>query len=123
MFIAVTRLPNGSVYIDKEYFERYTEVDLVRHGYTKVDVPEDCLVSDFNDDLTFSLDKYNERKQKEENVERLDYLQSELDSLSQDMVQMYCGAVFTDAEYRKLRFREIHNEIRGILEKEPRIYQ
>lgn len=38
------------------------------YNYTKVEIDDkysDCQASDFNDDLTFSIEKYNARKQKE----------------------------------------------------------
>ena len=38
------------------------------YNYTKIQIDDkysDCISSDFNDDLTFSVEKYNARKQKE----------------------------------------------------------
>lgn len=69
MFIAITKLPNGSIYIDKDYFDRYSDVDLLKHGYMKIEVPEDCEVEDFTQDLVFSFENYNLRKQREKQVE------------------------------------------------------
>ena len=42
------------------------------YNYTKVEIDDkysDCQASDFNDDLTFSIEKYNARKQKQDNDE------------------------------------------------------
>ena len=84
MFIAIRKEPNGSLYMDKEIYSRTQEVqdkngnitiqplfsdeELSQspYNYTKVeidDVYSDCQESDFNDDLTFSIEKYNARKQ------------------------------------------------------------
>ena len=90
MFIVLRKEPNGSLYIDKEICSRtqevkdengnitiqplFTDEELAQppYNYTKVeidDVYSDCQVSDFNDDLTFSIEKYNARKQKQDNDE------------------------------------------------------
>ncbi len=90
MFIAIRKEPNGTLYIDKEIYSRTQEVQDEQgnitiqplfsdetlaqppYNYTKVeidDVYSDCQSSDFNDDLTFSIEKYNERKQKQDNDE------------------------------------------------------
>ena len=42
------------------------------YNYTKVEIDDkysDCQASDFNDDLSFNVDKYNARKQKQDNDE------------------------------------------------------
>ena len=80
MFIAIRKEPNGSLYMDKEIYSRTQEVQDENgnitiqplftdetlsqppYNYTKVeidDVYSDCQASDFNDDLTFSVEKYN----------------------------------------------------------------
>ena len=49
-----------------ETYDNYIE-----NGFTKVELDEqykDCTYFDFNDDLTFSVEKYNVRKQKENEV-------------------------------------------------------
>ena len=90
MFIAIRKEPNGSLYIDKDIYSRKQEVqdengDIIiqplftdetlsqpPYNYTKVEIDDkysDCQASDFNDDLTFSIEKYNARKQKQDNDE------------------------------------------------------
>lgn len=87
MIIGIKKLENGLLFIDKcRYnivFPRnkmgvtnrvYTDETLSNppYNYTKVeidDVYSDCQESDFNDDLTFNVDKYNARKQKQDNEE------------------------------------------------------
>ena len=84
MFIAIRKEPKGSLYIDKDIYSRtqevqdeqgnitiqplFTDETLAQppYNYTKVeiyDVYSDCQASDFNDDLSFNVDKYNARKQ------------------------------------------------------------
>ena len=87
MFIAIRKEPNGSLYIDKEIYSRTQEVQdqngnitiqplfsdetlsKLPYNYTKVEIDDkysDCQASDFNDeDLSFNIEKYNARKQKE----------------------------------------------------------
>lgn len=90
MFIAIRKEPNGTLYIDKEIYSRtqevqdengnitiqplFTDETLAQppYNYTKVEIDNqysDCQASDFNDDLTFNVEKYNARKQKENNDE------------------------------------------------------
>lgn len=84
MFIAIRKEPNGSLYIDKDIYSRTQEVQDENgnitiqplftdetlsqppYNYTKVEIDNqysDCQANDFNDDLTFSIEKYNARKQ------------------------------------------------------------
>ena len=86
MIIAIRKEPNGSLYIDKNIYSRTQEVQDENsnitiqplftdeilsqppYNYTKVEIDDkysDCQASDFNDDLTFNVEKYNARKQKE----------------------------------------------------------
>lgn len=90
MIIAIRKEPNGSLYMDKEIYSRTQEVQDEQgnittqplfsdetlskppYNYTKVEIDDkysDCQSSDFNDDLTFSIEKYNARKQKQDNDE------------------------------------------------------
>lgn len=86
MIIAIRKEPNGSLYIDKDIYSRTQEVideqgnitvqplfsdeilSQPPYNYTKVEIDgkySDCQASDFNDNLTFSIEKYTARKQKE----------------------------------------------------------
>lgn len=80
--IAIRKEPNGSFYIDKYFFNRFIENDLATYGYTKVEIPEDCFsdiqTSDFNEDLSFSLDKYNARKELEKTEQYEDLVVAEI---------------------------------------------
>ena len=90
MFIAIRKESNGSLYMDKEIYSRtqevqdeqgnitiqplFTDETLAQppYNYTKVEIDDkysDCQASDFNDNLTFSIEKYNARKQKQDNDE------------------------------------------------------
>ena len=143
MFIAIRKEPNGLLYMDKEIYSRTKEVQDEQgnitiqplfsdetlskppYNYTKVEIDDkysDCVGADFNNDLTFSLNKYNARKQKETNQQRIIEIQPRLEQLSQDLIQAQAGAVFEDLEERKLEFQKLHNELRVLLGKEPRDY-
>ena len=81
MIIGIKKLENGLLFIDKcrynTVFPRnkmgstnrvYTDETLSQppYNYTKVEIDDkysDCQESDFNDDLSFNVDKYNARKQ------------------------------------------------------------
>ena len=86
MFIAFRKEQNNSIYLDKEIYLRtqdvkdengnitiqplFTDETLSKppYNYTKVEIDDkfsDCLGSDFNEDLTFSVEKYNARKEQE----------------------------------------------------------
>ena len=54
---------------------------------------------------------------------RIIEIQARLNELTQDFVQADLGAVFADIEERKTEFKALHNELRELLGKEPRIYQ
>lgn len=68
MKIAIRKEINGLIYIDKTALNRFDEETLKQPPYNysfgEVD-KEDCEVSDFNDDLTFNVAKYNTRKKLE----------------------------------------------------------
>ena len=143
MIIAIRKEPNGSLYMDKEIYSRTQEVQDENgnitiqplftdetlsqppYNYTKVEIDDkysDCQASDFNDDLSFNVDKYNARKQKENNQLRINEIKPRLEQLSQDLIQAQAGAVFEDLEERKAEFQVLHNELRVLLGKEPREY-
>jgi hypothetical protein len=86
MIIAIRKEPNGSLYMDKDIYSRTQEVQDEQgnitvqplfsdetlskppYNYTKVKIDDkysDCIGADFNEDLTFSVEKYNARKQEE----------------------------------------------------------
>ena len=68
MEIAIRKEPSGLIYIDKKALERFDKETLKQppynYSFTEVE-KEDCEASDFNEDLTFNIEKYNARKQKE----------------------------------------------------------
>ena len=124
-YIAIREEPNGLLYMDKYFFDRYNDNDLGRYNYTKVEIPEeyfdDLSVEDF-DDLQFNKEKCVARIKRDEDFRRLPKLRERLKELSEDIVQIQCGAVFEDKEDRIAEFKEVHNEIRRIIGKEPRVY-
>lgn len=91
MLIAVRKEKNETIYFDKEIYNRTQtitnengEIEIVRvftdkelslppYNYTKVYVPDEYAQEidalDFDDDLTFNVDKYNKRKQEKSKEE------------------------------------------------------
>lgn len=53
---------------------------------------------------------------------RAEVIKTRLSQLSQDFVQAWAGAKIEDIESRKAEFSVLHNELREILGKEPRVY-
>lgn len=99
MFIAIRKEKNGLLYISKTIYSRTQEVRDEQgnitiqplfsdetlsnppYNYTKVEINDkyfDCQSSDFNEDLTFSIEKYNDRKQKENEAKYEDLIVSKI---------------------------------------------
>lgn len=128
--IAIRKEPNGSLYMSKHFFERFTENDLGVYHYTKVELTdeefENVSIQDFVIDgefIYFSTELQEKRLAREKELEELPELQAEMDEISKDIIQMMCGAFFSDKEERIARFRIAHNRYREITGKAPRVYQ
>lgn len=67
-------------------------------------------------------EKPQELIEKEQNEIRRLQIQERLSQLSQDFVQAMAGAYFEDFETRKAEFQTLHNELRVLEGKEPRVY-
>ena len=125
MEICIRKENENQIYIDKTALNRFSKEELAQppYNFTFIEVEkEDCEASDFNDDLTFNIEKYNARKLAESNAERIIEIKERLNELSQDFIQVQVGAEFDNLEERKAEFRNLHNELRVLLGKEPRIY-
>lgn len=129
MIVAIRKEPDNSIYIDKNIYndERFTKEELSQspYNYNFINVDQhysDCEGSDFNDDFTFNIEKYNARKRQVKSENRITEIQTRLNELSQDLIQMECGAIFEDEEERIREFQDLHNELRKLLGKEPRVY-
>lgn len=74
MEICIRKENDNTIYIDKTALTRFDKATLTQSPYNfsiiEVD-KEDCEASDFNEDLTFNLDKYNKRKQNRGNQQKL----------------------------------------------------
>ena len=82
-------------------------------GITKCfDVENNCVID--YDNSQELLAKQNEERKVE--------IRQRLEQLSQDFVQILVGAEFTDIEERKAEFQTLHNELRALEGKEPRVY-
>ena len=66
MKIAIRKELNGLIYIDKNAISRFDEQTLRQppYNFNFVEVDkEDCEACDFNDDLSFNIEKYKKRKE------------------------------------------------------------
>lgn len=99
------------------------ELSLSPYNYTKVEIPNeynDCIGADFNDDYTFSIEKYNKRKERENALLILPDKLKRLEELRKDIVQDVAGLYIEDIEARKEEYRTLLNEVRVLQEKTPR---
>ncbi len=125
MFIAIRKEPNGSLYMDKRIYSKTQEVqdeqgNITIHplfsdetlskppyNYTKVEIDDkysDCQLSDFNEDLKFSVEKYNARKQKEYAIPRITELKYLLAS------QDYQTIKYIQGELTEEKFNEVKKQ-------------
>lgn len=106
--------------------EFVTDLLMSKFNYKKkIEIEEsykDCCFADFNEDLTFSIDKYNARKENENNQFKVATIKARLEQLSHDIVQTLAGAEIEDIEERQKEFQSLHNELRCLLGKQPRKY-
>ena len=129
MIIAIRKEPNGSLYIDKEIYSRTQEVQDEQgnitiqplfsdetlsqppYNYTKVELDDkysDCQASDFNDDLTFSIEKYNARKQvlaNEEYENKIVALIRQKYNVNQEL------AILRQRDTKPLEYQEYYNYV------------
>ena len=66
MKIAIKKELNGLIYLDKNVIKRFDEQTLRQppYNFNFVEVDkEDCEACDFDDDLSFNIEKYNKRKE------------------------------------------------------------
>lgn len=66
MEICIRKEPNGQIYIDKKVLNRINKQTLSQppYNFSFVEIEkDDCEIGDFNNDLTFNIKKYNQRKQ------------------------------------------------------------
>lgn len=123
MIIAIRKEPNGSLYMDKDIFSRtqevqdengnieivpmFTDEELAQppYNYTKVEIDDtysDCQASDFDKDLTFNLEKYNARKQKEISEPRIRELKQLLASQDYKTIK-YMQGELTEEEFSEVK--------------------
>ena len=122
--ICVKILNNGQVYIDKDFINNFGVEQVAKYGYTIVEIDEkyiDCEPEDFNG-LSFNLSKYENRKLKISNEETIQNNLRRMNELSKDFIQSYLGASIPNLDVKKQEFVRLHNEVRTLQGKEPRVY-
>lgn len=122
-YVAIRQEADGSLYMDKNFFTRFTDGDLGVYRFRKVAIADQYFdnlsTADFDEHLMFSESKYNERMQKEADLEKLPVLIKRLEELTKDFVRVGLGAVIDDIEDRKVEYRETLDEVRRIQGKQP----
>ena len=121
MVVAVRKEPNGSIYIDKNLRD---EIDYTKSPYNfKIveigDVYNDCLGIDFNEDLTFSVDKYMVRKQRAQAINKISNLKQKLKDTDYQAIKHFEGCL-TDYEYEPIKtqrqaWRDEINELEKLI--------
>lgn len=104
-------------------FEIENEAVYIENGFTRLELEDtykDCKYQDFNEDLTFSVEKYNARKNKENDDKLLSIKLKRLEELRKDIVQDIAGLYIEDIELRKEEYRTLLNEVRVLQCKSPR---
>lgn len=125
MIIAIRKEPNGSLYMNKEIYSRtqevkdeqgnitiqplFTDETLSKppYNYTKVEIDNkysDCTSADFNEDLTFSVEKYEARKHKEYVIPRIEELKKLLAG------QDYQTIKYMQGELTEEKFNEVKKQ-------------
>lgn len=123
MEIAI-KIINNKPYIDKDFVKRFGRENAPKYGYTIITIEEkynDCVDSDFVN-LTFDINTYLKRKNAEENQLKINQNIKRMDELSKDFIQYIIGATVPDLDIKKQEFVRLHNEVRNLQGKEPRIY-
>lgn len=105
MYIAIRKELNGNLYFDVNFFKRFTDADLKKYNFTKVEIPQVVDINkiystDFNDDLTFNIVKYQSRLRKEEINIKIKELKTKLEKLDYIGVKIATGRG-TREEYAK----------------------
>lgn len=124
MIRVCVKIINNKPYIDKDFIKNFGIDKVQQYGYTIVEIEEkylDCLASDF-DGLNFNVEKYNLRKKHIESEEIIFNNLRRMDELSKDFIQAYLGATIPNLDIKKQEFVRLHNEVRTLQGKEPRVY-
>ena len=92
----------------------------IKEQIINLDGTTEVLVRELTEEELSSMELSRQADIKQE---RINEIQQRLNDLSQDFVQADLGAIFEDLDQRKEEFRTLHNEMRILLDKEPRNYR
>lgn len=107
--------------IDKFSYQAYPITD------DMIEVNEETLreigkTKCFENGKIIDYDNSNEFKELSKQ-KRIAEIKQRLDELNKDFIQYYLGAVIENIEDKKIEFISLHNELRELIGKEPRIYK
>ena len=112
---------NNKIYLDKNnalYFEGLN-MDKPPYNFKKTTIQDqyaDCVGEDFNDDLTFNVNKYNKRKTKEATLIKIEELKSKLKDTDYIALKAFEGSI-SEAEFEptKKQREEWRKEVDALL--------
>lgn len=104
MIIGIRKENNGLVHVNKMIDENidYTKPP---YNYKVINIDEkysDCLSSDFNDDLTFNILKYESRKEKEKNIKLINDYKRKLSETDYKAIK-YAEGLISEADYAPIK--------------------
>ena len=106
MEILIRRI-NEVILLDKmnaPYFESL-KMDKPPYNFKKITIEDqfaDCIGEDFNKDLTFNVDKYNQRKTKEATLIRINDLKKKLKDTDYIALKAFEGSI-SEAEFEPIK--------------------
>lgn len=118
------KMIGNQLYIDKDFIKNFGIDNVEKYGYSIIEIDDkyyDCVAEDFYG-LRFDIEKYNKRKLNIDNANKISSNLKRMDELSKDFIQAYVGASIPDIDIKKQEFVRLHNEVRSLTGKEPRVY-
>lgn len=107
MEILIRRINESVILLDKmnaPYFESL-KMDKPPYNFKKITIEDqfaDCIGEDFNKDLTFNINKYNQRKLKEATLIRIGVLKKELKDTDYIALKAFEGSI-SEAEFEPIK--------------------
>ncbi len=110
-YIDKTALTKTHIVVDEDGKEHeelmYKREDLVKPPYNyKIvvidDKYSDCIVEDFNEDLTFNSAKYNSRKEKEKNIKLINDYKRKLFETDYKAIK-YAEGIISETDYAPIK--------------------
>lgn len=107
MELLIRKEQNGAIYIDKNNARHYETLKMNEppYNFKKIIIDDnysDCIVEDFDEDLKFNVDKYNNRKTKEATLIKIEELKSKLKDTDYIALKAFEGSI-SEAEFEPVK--------------------